>query len=102
MGGVDRASLILRLQSPYNKELEKGFILDMTVVNAYLLYTDTHPNKRGWLTHTQFRITLAKELLESAGILVDQNSPQQEPGRHPTPHNPAARLQERHFPSAIG
>ena len=105
MGGVDRADQLLSYYGYSHRTIKWWkraffFLLDKAVVNAYLLYTDTHPNKRGRVTHARFRITLAKELLESAGILVDQNSPQQE--RHPTPHNPAARLQERHFPSAIG
>ena len=107
MGGVDRADQLLSYYGYSHRTIKWWkraffFLFDMAVVNAYLLYVDRHPNKRGRLSYEQFRITLAKELLESAGISVDQNSEQSTPGPHPTPRHPAARLQERHFPTNIG
>lgn len=34
------------------------FLLDMAVVNGYILYTVQYPDKRRRLTHEQFHITL--------------------------------------------
>ena len=98
MGGVHRADQLLSYYG-YSHRTIKWWKRAMAVVNAYLLYVD---RKRGRLSHEQFRITLAKELLESAGHSVDQNSEQSTHGPHPTPRHPAARLQERHFPINIG
>ena len=107
MGGVDRGDQLLSYYGYSHRTIKWWkraffFLFDMAVVNAYILYVDRNPNKRTRLTHEQFRITLAKQLLESAGIPVDSSSEQNTLGPHPNPLQPAARLHERHFPTTIG
>ena len=107
MGGVDRADQLLSYYGYSHRTIKwwkRGFFFsfDMAVVNAYLLYLGKHPNRRGRLTYERFRITLAKEMLESAGISVDHTNEQPTPGPHVNPRQPIARLQERHFPTTIG
>ena len=101
MGGVDRTDQLLSYYEYSHRTIKWWkraffFLFDMAVVNAYLLYL---PDKQSRLSH---RITLAKELLESVGTSVDQNREQHQHGPHLNPRNPAARLQERHFPTTIG
>ena len=68
MGGVDRADQFL---SYYIHRTVKWwrraffFLLDMAVVNSYVLYTFNNSNSKARLSHEQFRIQLAKELLTS-------------------------------------
>ena len=61
-------------------------------------------SRRLGLVHTsrKFSNHPGKELLESVGTSVDQNREQHQHGPHLNPRNPAARLQERHFPTTIG
>ena len=40
------------------------FLLDMAVVNSFILYTLENPDKRRRLTHEQFRFTLATDLMQ--------------------------------------
>ena len=66
-------------------------LLDTAVVNAYIMYTHSQQSSKK-LTHVQFRIELAKQLL------LQGNSPASpELLGTPSPLQPAARLTERHF-----
>ena len=40
----------------------------MAVVNSYILYTLQNPDKRRRLSHEQFRVTLATDLLHIAAL----------------------------------
>ena len=74
------------------------FLLDMAVVNSYILYTLQNPDKRRRLSHEQFRVTLATDLLHAAALVT--GSVHYGP-RHQS-LQPAARLTERHFPISLG
>ena len=107
MGGVDRADQLLSYYGYSHRTIKWWkraffFLFDMAVVNAYLLYLSKNPNKQRRLSHERFRITLAKELLEISGVDVDHTNETTTPGPHRNPCQPAARLQERHFPTTIG
>lgn len=65
-------------------------LLDMSVVNAYVLYRKTTNNKR--ITHENFHIKLASELLVKAG-----QQQQQLQTRHHFSLPPPSQLTERHF-----
>ena len=69
----------------------------MAVVNSYVLYTLLNPNKRKRLTHEQFRVQLATDLLPASGNIVPSR-------RGPRTHSsqPLARLTERHFQVSLG
>ena len=65
---------------------------DAAIVNRYIMYCLSVTGRR--LSHEQFRITLAKQLLSSA------STPEATP--HTSRHQavqPLARLTERHFPA---
>ena len=73
------------------------FLLDMAVVNSYVLYTVLNPNKRKRLTHEQFRVQLATDLLSASDNTVPSR-------RGPRTHSsqPLARLTEHHFRVSLG
>ena len=73
-------------------------LLDMAVVNAYILYTTSEPAKK--LTHEQFRIELSRQLLLQASVDVREDMPQSH-GRLHRPLPPQSRLTERHFPDHL-
>ena len=73
------------------------YLLDMAVVNSYILYTLKHPDKKRRLTHEQFRVQLATDLLSAAGDIAVSH---QGPHRHSS--QPVARLTERHFLASLG
>ena len=67
-------------------------------MNSYILYTLQNPDKRRRLSHEQFRVTLATDLLYAAALVT--GSVHYGP-RHQS-LQPAARLTERHFPISLG
>ena len=72
-------------------------MIDMAIVNAYILYLMSPCSGRR-LTHSQFRVELAKQLL------MDE-VPVEEPegralGPHGDPNPPSSRLTGRHFPGS--
>ena len=71
------------------------FLLDMAAVNSYVLYTVQHPDKRRRLTHEQYRIQLATDLLTAAGVSTTSH------GRRSVSSHPVARLTEHHFLTTI-
>ena len=73
------------------------YLLDMAVVNSYVLYTLKHPDKKRRLTHEQFRVQLAIDLLSAAG---QRALPSHGPRRLSS--QPDARLTERHFVTTLG
>ena len=74
-------------------------LLDMAVVNAYILYTISFQSSRK-LTHEQFRIELARELLLQTAIDVGEDVPLSH-GQFQRPLLPQSRLTERHFPDNL-
>ena len=101
MGGVDRSDQLLSYYGFAHRTVKWWrravfHLLDMAVVNAYVLHT--HINKR--LTHEQFCIELAKELLLETSTDVSENMPVTH-GRLPRPLPPQSRLTERHFPDHL-
>ena len=62
MGGVDLADQLLSYYGFGHRTVKWWrraffFLLDMAVVNGYILYTVQNPDKRQRLNHEQFRIT---------------------------------------------
>ena len=91
MGGVDRSDQLLSYYGFAHRTVKWWrravfHLLDMAVVNAYVLHT--HINKR--LTHEQFRIELAKELLLETSTDVSENMPVTH-GRLPRPLPPPVK-----------
>ena len=107
MGGVDRGDQLLTCYGyPHcSRKWWRHTLFYAAVVNSYTLYhQQQHPQGRT-LTHEQFRIELAKDLLAAA------NSPSQAPptsassssgGHRQEVLNPQSRLHERHFPGQLG
>lgn len=95
MGGVDKSDQLLSYYGfPHRtvKWWKRAFyhLVDLAIVQAYTLYRQSSQAGRH-LSHQQFRIQLAKELLHSAGeVAMSQVSPHS--------HPPIAWLTERHFP----
>ena len=52
------------------------------------------------MTHVQFRITLATNLLYAAGMDLEEGNNLH--GHHRHPLQPAAQLTECHFPASLG
>ena len=71
-------------------------MIEVAIVNAYIMYLTT-PCEGRRLTHKEFRIQLAKELLMDT---VDEES--HCCGPHPNPNPPSFRLTGRHFPAKLG
>lgn len=98
MGGVDKQDQFLSYYGFGRRTFKwwrKAFfhLLDTAIVNAYIMYTLSQQTGKK-LTHVQFRIKLAKQLL-----LMDDGPPlptatSSSLGRS---LQPAARLTERHF-----
>ena len=99
MGGVDREDQFLSYYGFPHHTVKWWrrpffFLFDTAIVNSYIIYCTSQTGRR--LSHEQFCITLAKQLLRS--------SPAQETashGPHHQPLQPLAQLTERHFPSQI-
>ena len=103
MGGVD---LYDQLCSYYSfdhrtvKWWKRAFfhLLNTAQVNAYILYTQSTQASRK-LSHVDFRIQLARELLQEAGAVVPdaQSEPSSRCEVVPSP----TRLSGRHFPEKV-
>lgn len=76
------------------------FLLDMAVVNSYIIYTLRNPDKRRRLTHAQIRVQLARDLLHASGECTAAQDDHH--GRHHHPLQPAARLTLCHYPTVMG
>lgn len=99
MGGVDKSDQLLSYYGFSHRTVKwwrRAFfhLLDLSVVNAYILYRQSQPGKPQ-LTHERFRVELAKEMLFKAGSDITSEPHQ----RHALP--PQARLHERHFVEKI-
>ena len=104
MGGVDRSDQLLSYYGFAHRTVKWWrravfHILDMAVVNANVLYTSSQQSSKK-LTHEQFRIELAKEMLLHALVNVSEDMHQSH-GRIHRPLPPQARLTERHFPDHL-
>ena len=102
MGGVDTADQLLSYYGYSHRTVKWWrrafmFLLDMAVVNSYILYTQLNPVRKGRLTHELFRVQLAKDLLSVAGNTAP---PRPLPHRHHS--HTLGRLTERHFPASLG
>ena len=103
MGGVDRSDQLLSYYGFSHRTVKwwrraMFHMLDMAVVNAYILYTVSTPAKK--LTHEQFRIELARQLLLEASVDVCEDMHQRHgPLQRPLP--PQSKLTERHFPDHL-
>ena len=69
MGEVDHADQLLSYHDFGHRTVKWWrraffFLLDMAVVNSFILYTLENPDKRRRLTHEQFRFTLATDLMQ--------------------------------------
>ena len=115
MGGVDRGDQLLSYYGFPHRTVKWWrraffFLFDAAVVNSYIMYTAAHNGPGHHLSHEQFRITLAKQLLKRAAQQPQQPQQSQQPlpevtGPHGPPHQvlqPAARLTERHFLAQLG
>ena len=101
MGGVDRGDQFLSYYGFPHRTVKWWrraflFLFDSAIVNSYIMYCTKVTGRH--LSHEQFRITLAKQLL-AASTDVGQAEPVVAPQHH-TPQ-PLARLTERHFPVKI-
>ena len=104
MGGVDLADQLLSYYGFGHRTVKWWrraffFLLDTAVVNSYIMYTLQNPDKKRRLTHEQFRVALATDLLHAAGVELGGNDHH---GPHRRSIQPAARLTERHFPIGLG
>jgi len=105
MKGVDQADQLLSYYGFGHRTVKWWrraffFLLDMAVVNSYVLYTLQNPDKKRRLTHEEYRVQLATDLLSAAG--VDSNTTLAPHGPRRVSSQPAARLTERHFPTNTG
>ena len=101
MGGVDTADQFLSYYGFSHRTVRWWrraffFLLDMAVVNSYIIYTQKCTSSRRF-THEQFIIQLATDLLAAADVAL----PALSTAHHRSLH-PIARLTERHFPTTIG
>lgn len=110
MGGVDRGDQLLSYYGFPHRTLKWWrraffFLFDAAIVNSFIMYTTAHTGHH--LSHEQYRISLAKQLLKSAAQQTQQQQQPQPEGTSPhgPPHQvlqPLARLTERHFPAQLG
>ena len=77
-------------------------LIDLAIVNAYILYLMS-PCSRKKLTHAQFRVELAKQLLMETAPSTEEELPvEHPPGTHTDPNPPSSRLTGRHFSGKLG
>ena len=69
-------------------------LLDTAIINAYILYKQSRQSSRK-LTHLEFRVELAKGLLEEAGVTPNSDTA---PTLRSVVVPPPIRLSGRHFP----
>ena len=98
MGGVDVADQLFVYYSIGRRSLKwwkKVFyrLLEMSVVNAYLLYTENVPETN--ITHVAFRTQLAQSLADSYIQICSDNS---SISQGDSPICSSSRLQGKHFP----
>lgn len=98
MGGVDHEYQLLSYYGFSHRTVNWWrkpflFLLDAVIVNSYSLYNLAVSGC--YLSNQQFRISLAKQLLASALQCVVTTSR----GLVHQPHQPLARLMDRHFPA---
>ena len=97
MGGVDKSDQYLSYYG-FDHRMVKWYkravfhLLDLAIVNAYIMYKLSVQSGKH-MSHVQFRIKLATELLTRSGIVLNSSCS----GSHDIPLPPNARLQERHF-----
>ena len=102
MCGVDHGDQLLCYYGFSHRTLKwwrRAFfhLIEVAIVNAYILYLLTPCSGRR-MTHKEFRVQLAKELLmESSKQVEDQGR-----GPHPMPNPPCYRLTGQHFPAKVG
>ena len=89
MGGVDRSDQLLSYYGFGHKTVKwwrraAFHLLDMAVVNSYVMYTLSQQSQKK-LTHEQFRIELAKELLLQVSVEVDGETPMSDFNGHSHP-----------------
>ena len=70
-------------------------LIEVAIVNAYIMYAST-PQTGRKMTHKEFRIQLAKELL-----LETTQEEERCRGPHSNPNPPSFRLTGRHFPAKV-
>ena len=102
MGGVDRGDQLLTYYGYPHRTVKWWrraffFLFDAAVVNSYIMYCQQYNGRR--LTHEQYRIELAKNLLKSANTPVPSTDPPHGPRLQL--HNPLSRLTGRHFPGQL-
>ena len=102
MGGVDHGDQLLSYYGFPHRTLKWWrraffFLFDAAIVNSYIMYTMAVTGRR--LSHEQFRISLAKQLLASPTAGPQEVTVQR--GHIHQPHQPLARLTERHFPAQL-
>ena len=100
MGGVDTGDQLLSYYGFSHRTLKwwrRAFfhLIEVAIVNAYIMYLTTPCEGR--LTHKEFRIQLAKELLMDT---VDEES--HCCGPRPNRNPPSFRLTGQHFPAKLG
>ncbi len=101
MGGVDKIDQLVTyygFRHCSKKWWKRAFfrLMELAMVNAYILYCYNHPNKRERLTHLRFRLEVATALLETT---------RPTPVHHHIPIAPDGlplRLTGRHFPEPAG
>ena len=83
--------------------MEEGlfFLYDAAVVNSYTLYRQQKQQGGHTLTHEQFRIELAKDLLAATNTTSASVTPLSH-GPRPEVLNPQSCLQGCHFPGQLG
>ena len=108
MGGVDKGDQLLSYYGFPHRTIKWWkraffFLFDAAIVNSYIMYTKSHSTGRK-LTHEQFRIQLAKELLELATTMSTTTAPLSPSvhGPHHQHQQPLTCLQECHFPGQYG
>ena len=102
MGGVDTGDQLLSYYGFSHRTLKWWrrlffHLIDLAIVNAYILYL-LSPCSGRRLTHAQFRIELAKQLLMET---VEESTAEQQRGPHSNPNPPSSRLTGRHFPGKV-
>ena len=101
MGGVDHNDQLLSDYGFSHRTLKWWqralfHLVKVAIVNVSIMYLAS-PCTGKRLTHKEFRIQLAKELLMDTTEEDNQSH-----GRHPTPNPPSFRLTGRHFPTRVG
>ena len=104
MGGVDLSDQMVTYYSFSHRTVKwwrRVFfhLIDTTTVNAYTLYTESTQSSRK-LTHINFRIELAKGLLQQAGVEIEALSGDDSAGQCEVVP-PPLRLTGKHFPEKV-